>query len=370
MTIVGGLRHRFIRDSLFSMIRTSLEDLGWFDTGRFHGPIDFRTIPVPEDEEVPFNTCVVSCDDLIESDEEMGSRLAEHVWTGWVDFYAESDAVGLHFIGDIKDLLAGRMSNIGRTGPFFDVYNYEEATPSQIFRCQIEDIVVDRAHGFPKPYQRHWYACRFSIFDYYGDENDDDCPPIIVDFSSFTDGPLPTMFDDTTPWITPFGLTDWSISGGLAIYDGFSLIGQTIGVQLPACCDTAIYLEITSTTPDDGFGVVVAPNDLSSGYVIGFGLANNVNVGGIFQIPPLPPDEDPIVLFPGTDPEGEPVTLRIVLEADGTVHLVQIVNDNEIYLGNYMTDLDFQNSHLVGYVADVFTSYSSFEIGCTEDIPS
>ncbi len=169
MSIVGGLRHRLIQESLYNMLRDAISDLGWLDPGRQHGPIDFRVTPVLPSEEVPFNTVVLSTEDWAEDGWELGSNFSEFTWTCYVDIYAESDAVGRHFIGDIFDILAGRMSNIGRGRTNFPVYDYRQATPPIILYCDIEEPIIDRAHDFPKPFQQHWFACRFLVIDAYGD---------------------------------------------------------------------------------------------------------------------------------------------------------------------------------------------------------
>jgi hypothetical protein len=73
----------------------------------------------------------------------------------------------------VRDILAGRMSSIDRIAPQITVLDWRQATPTEIFRVELEDFVVDRAKDFPKPYQKFWYACRFTVIDAYGDEASD-----------------------------------------------------------------------------------------------------------------------------------------------------------------------------------------------------
>ena len=164
MAIVGGLRARLIRESLFQHIETALGDLGWTT-------IEFLASPKPNDEAIELNTLVLSDEDLIEDQAEMGSLLAEHRWTFYVDFYAADEAIGLHVIRDVKDIVGGRIPSIGVQRPNFPVYDFTQATPPVEFYCDIEDVVVDRAHDFPKPWQKYWYACRFTVVDHYADED-------------------------------------------------------------------------------------------------------------------------------------------------------------------------------------------------------
>jgi hypothetical protein len=170
MTVVGGLRARLIRDSIYHALYDAVDDLGWFDVGRRHKPIVFTGAAVANDEEIALNTVALSDEDLSELDLELGSTGVETRWTYYVDFYAEDDSIGKHFIHDIRDILGGRMSSIGRDHPNVVVYDYRMATPGSMFVVQLENIEVDRAHDFPKPWQKHWYACRFDVVDAYYDD--------------------------------------------------------------------------------------------------------------------------------------------------------------------------------------------------------
>lgn len=171
MGYVGGLRQRLIRDSLWHMLSDAIEDLGWLDSGRGHQPVDLRAYAVPLDEEIQLNTLALSDELLVESDDELGSVFAEHRWTFYVDFYAENEAIGTHMIHDVRSVVGGRMASIGRGDPSFVVYDYTQATPPELFTCEIEDVRVDRARDFPKPWQRYWFVCRFDVVDHYANED-------------------------------------------------------------------------------------------------------------------------------------------------------------------------------------------------------
>lgn len=170
-TVVGGLRTRLITMSLQGMLRTSLDDLGWFDPARQHQDINFVVRPAEWEDKVDFNSIAVTCEDSSDREAEIGSNLTEDTWVFSVDIYAEDDAVGIHLINDIKDILRGKMPSIGRTGPVLSVLDYAAATPTQIFQCDIENVVVDRARGFTKAWQQHWWAVRCDVIDTYGDED-------------------------------------------------------------------------------------------------------------------------------------------------------------------------------------------------------
>ncbi len=171
MTIVGGLRNRLIRDSLINMITESLDALGWFDLDRQHSPISVNAEPVDNTEVVPPNTLAVADDEMSDEDLEMGSDLAEHRWSFYIDFYAEDTAIGIHVIEDIKAILQGRMPSIGRSGPRLSVKDYTD-TGDHLFYVEIEDVQVHRAHNWPKPWLKAWYSCSFDLLDDYGNEDD------------------------------------------------------------------------------------------------------------------------------------------------------------------------------------------------------
>lgn len=173
MTIhVGGLRSRLVKDSLYSMINDALTDLGWFSSGRQHAPIHFRSFPLHEEEEVDINSLALSDEDLVVVEQELGSIFSEHDWQFYLDFYAEDNALGIHMAHDLEAILTGRFPSIGRGESRFPVYDYTEATPSIFTYCEIEEVIVDRARGFPKPWQKFWYVVSFSVLDYYGTEDD------------------------------------------------------------------------------------------------------------------------------------------------------------------------------------------------------
>lgn len=172
MTYAGGLRVRLIKESVYNMINDALDDLGWFDSDRKHSPVQFLPSIVPDNEAVPLNTAALSNLDMYENDWEMGTMLAEHRWSLYVDFFGENDAVATHFIHDVKDIVGGRMPSVGRSKPIVVVYDYSVATPTEIFTCDIENVRVDRATVFERQFQRFWFSCRFDVLDYYGGDGD------------------------------------------------------------------------------------------------------------------------------------------------------------------------------------------------------
>jgi hypothetical protein len=173
--IVGGLRARLIHDSIFNYVKDGLTVLGW--TGnpapRRYVPINFIAQTPNLEAEVPLNTLALSDENVTDQSAEIGSQFAEHTRNFYLDFFAESDAIGKHLIGDLRDLLEGRMPSLGYLGPEIPVFDYTQATPSQIFYVELTSLRVDRAHNWAQRWLQHWYSISFSVVDWYAGDEDE-----------------------------------------------------------------------------------------------------------------------------------------------------------------------------------------------------
>lgn len=173
MNIVGGLRGRLIRESLFQMLNDGLNELGWFDAGQPYSQIHFVSKQQNQNEQIAINTAALSDENDTERDVELGSTLTEQIWSMYVDFFAEDDAIGLHFIKDVRDILRGRFTlTTSKSGPNFDVFDYRQDVPPILFSCEVQNVDVHRANGFLKPWLEHWYAVSFEVVDYYNTESE------------------------------------------------------------------------------------------------------------------------------------------------------------------------------------------------------
>lgn len=168
MSYSGGTRYRLIYDSLYYMVSDALNDLGWFDEHPSRKTVNFVYEPVENLEEVQLNTLAIADSDMTDTPFEIGSNLGEIDWTIYIDFYAENKSIGIDLVNDIRDILKGRMPNIGRTHPVLEVLDYRLATPTEAFHCYVEEVVIDKAIGFEDPYRRHWYTVRLVLQDHYG----------------------------------------------------------------------------------------------------------------------------------------------------------------------------------------------------------
>lgn len=170
---VGGLRARLVKDNFFNLIKDSLGDLGWSDSGREHLPVKFLAVQVDDDMELSPNIVSISEEDVVSDEYEMGSNLAEHIWTYFIEVYAESHAVGLHIAMDIRDILEGRFTSINATKNSFTVFDLTEATPSSLFNCQMENISVDRIRGYNAQHEKYWWVISLDVVDFYDNEDGD-----------------------------------------------------------------------------------------------------------------------------------------------------------------------------------------------------
>lgn len=172
MTISGGLRARFIQDSIRIQIIGGLADLGWFDTDRRHAPLRYRAKPAEWADEIERNTFAITMEDVDDSPSEMGEGTTDDLRVFYIDFFAENDSVGYHFVGDCSAIIDGRLPSIGRTGPVFDIYDLRQATPASFVQVDVERVVTDRVEAQPRPWQRYWHYVRFDILDDHSDDYD------------------------------------------------------------------------------------------------------------------------------------------------------------------------------------------------------
>lgn len=159
-----------IRDSYRNMVVEGLTSLGWFDANRRHLPFAVTDRPQKWDDPIRFNSLVISLEDRIDAEAELGSNLTVDTWTSYVDFYAESDDLGLQVMGDVCDILRGKMPSIGRTQPSFEAFDYREDPPEMFTTIQVQNILEDRARNFPNEWQSHWFVVRADLEDEYMDE--------------------------------------------------------------------------------------------------------------------------------------------------------------------------------------------------------
>jgi hypothetical protein len=155
----GGLRDRLIHESVFKAIETELTTLGWFDAGRQHQPITIIDEFPDENADVAFNTLAISMGDSGGTPHEMGSNRVDEEIIFFVDFFAESDALGRHVRGDIYNFLK-RLDEI----PILD---YSQALDPEIFRVEVQEEVDKRKpERAVQKWQKHWYVISFSVIDY------------------------------------------------------------------------------------------------------------------------------------------------------------------------------------------------------------
>lgn len=165
-TLRGGLRDRMILESILQAVKSDLTTQGWldatvFDTvpgSREHRPFTIVDEFPDENDEVQVNTLAFSFSDAMGRDGEMGSQLEEHGMNIFIDFFAESDAVGRHVIGDIYAYIKEQGT--------FPVFDYRAATPPVEFNVAVEDGVEKRKPSRAvNPWQKHWHLLAMRVTD-------------------------------------------------------------------------------------------------------------------------------------------------------------------------------------------------------------
>jgi hypothetical protein len=170
--ITGGLRARYLHDSLTHLVRTGLEEQGWFDPGRSHSPIRVLSQPTPWNQPVEHNTLMVSASGRDGRYVEVGSTLTTDTIAVSVDFFAAGDSIGLHVISDVRDILRGRIGTGSNLGAF-PLYDFNQATPPVIGHAMVANVTTARLPTrLGQEFTRHWYSAEVSLEDTYYDSED------------------------------------------------------------------------------------------------------------------------------------------------------------------------------------------------------
>jgi hypothetical protein len=165
--VVGGLRARFLHDSLSALVESGLRGLGWFDEGRSHQP--FKILHGPHTWSVPvaFNALVITTEAVDTDWVELGSNLTTDMADLSIDFYAESDSLGVHVSNDIRDLLRGRLPG-GAEREQLPILDFRQPTPAPIGHAYVLDTAVDRlSDQVPEEWSRHVFSISVTLLDTY-----------------------------------------------------------------------------------------------------------------------------------------------------------------------------------------------------------
>lgn len=165
-SVDGGRRIRFIHDSLRNMVEDSLRELGWFDS-TWARDLTISTGEVDWQQPIEPNRVAVSIDNTADDQAELGSDATVDAYVGYVDVFAESDPVGLHLGGDIRDILRGKHPAAGRDSARLEILDWAQATPPVLFTVDIEDVLMEQPRDLDRPYLKHWVSIRFVLVDDY-----------------------------------------------------------------------------------------------------------------------------------------------------------------------------------------------------------
>lgn len=165
-TYDAGLRLRFIRDSLFYMVRESMEAAGWFENEPRRAPVELLPEPVDGSVEIVPNKVAMSTDDTTTLEWELGTDMEQLRWDVYFDVFAENESVGIHIVGDIVAILKGKMPSVGRTSSSFDVYDFRDMDEGPIFKCDLEEIDSSRVDPTTN-FNKFYWVIGCQIVDYH-----------------------------------------------------------------------------------------------------------------------------------------------------------------------------------------------------------
>jgi len=156
-TLVGGLRDRMLLQSVMSDVVDDLTTRGWFNVSREHKAFTVVDEYPDDKDEVELNTISFSLGDSSSTVTELGSK-AETIFVPiFVDFFAESDGLGRHVVGDVHEF-------VQKQGQF-DVLDYRQPSPPVEYVVQLVDGTIERS----KPtravnsWQKHWHTVAFVV---------------------------------------------------------------------------------------------------------------------------------------------------------------------------------------------------------------
>lgn len=169
MVLEGGKRDRMVAASFFQWLKEGADQLGWLEdpaiSGADHSQVYIVEGPIADNETIPPNTVVVTIEDIDYEDVETGSNSQRATRMGLVDIYAEDDIVGQHLRGDLSAMCRGHMASIGYDDPGFEIFDYDQATPSAVGAAEIASVRDERARGGTQEWERHWFSIMAVIED-------------------------------------------------------------------------------------------------------------------------------------------------------------------------------------------------------------
>ena len=166
---VGGIRLSCIRDSFHRMVEDSLDQIGWLTPNPgTRSDVEIVAEQLDTLKEIVPNKIAISSEDIVDEEFELGSNLTEDSWEIFIDIFAENESIGLALAGDVRDILRGKMSSIGRTDTNFEVYDYQD--DSVMFECQIRNVEIIRVRDWDRSYNKFWWVVACQIVDTYYDD--------------------------------------------------------------------------------------------------------------------------------------------------------------------------------------------------------
>jgi hypothetical protein len=176
--IRGGLRTRLIVDSTRVAIVAALSALDWFEPTiydspaglRRHRPLRYIPKALKWDETVEPNALSISTEDTHSLPRGLGGEVEDNLRM-YVDLFVQNDELGWQLAHDVRDIVLGKMPDIGRDMPAIDIYDLRLATPAAFTQVDVEFPLIDRAESEAREWRNRWFMVRFDLVDEYHDEH-------------------------------------------------------------------------------------------------------------------------------------------------------------------------------------------------------
>lgn len=166
--IVGGLRHRLVANSFRYAIDQVLRECGWYDPGRQHLPINTTVGAHPTTEPEPLNTILTVTRGVACVEVEVGSSLCQDQFAVDLVFYAQSDALGVQILDDLREAMRGRLGSAFQVSGSFPIYDFRMATPTPFAYAQVVAASVNRHMSIATAdYARHVHTLECILHDTY-----------------------------------------------------------------------------------------------------------------------------------------------------------------------------------------------------------
>lgn len=161
-------RSKMVRQSLFNDLIATLTSAGWMDTDVMQSlrrPMKvvefYPEFALYDTDEPQYNTIAMDngLPGLLE-EYELGGRF-KRSYRFNLAFYAQDNGTGEALLSDLSDRYLGI-----NFYPYVSLYNYNQATPTEIVRMEVDSFQYMRAPQDVAPYEHHLFFGEIVLYDF------------------------------------------------------------------------------------------------------------------------------------------------------------------------------------------------------------